>query len=171
MLISSVYGVRFNFGMNAMMNTIPGYLTGCTTSFNVPGGIPAVTTWDYATYLPWMLDMLQDKVWALGDYRDGLVGQDPATLATWSGDQADAVTNFQLIVVAEYLMMYYDHVKVDARIPVWIKTIADYMITQSRTSGPNDRYPDLLSTYTTCPGGHCHDGVHRDHDDGEPTIT
>lgn len=129
------YGARYNLRY-LWAPVFAGYLTGCTTGLVTPGGYPAVTSWDYATYIPWILNAMEYYIWNLpGDYRNGLVGQrhttiDPVVSGNPAADMNWGVTNFQLSVMAEDLMLIYDHILPDARIPVWLKTICDYFITQ-----------------------------------------
>ena len=136
--LSDTWGVRFNLGVKGIACVLAAYLTECTTGFAM-SGTAAITNWDYATFLPWTLNAYQDYIWNRGDYRDGLVGLRPAIAdlpigtGEWTG-----VNAFQLVLVAEYLMIYYDLVAPDPRIPVWLKTIADYQIAQSRAAVPTD---------------------------------
>lgn len=161
--LSTVYGQRYN-ARYIYASVLLGYLTGCTTGLTFPGGYPPVTTWDYATYIDWILDALEYHVWNLpGDYRNGLVGQRHGTISV-PDDAASGhpgtgtnwgVTNFQLSVITELLTLYYDNIAPDSRIPPWIKIICDYWISQTKPAEPGDsRYPEgaaWMSSYINLP--------------------
>jgi len=152
--VNDAWGHRYNFGGTGLLYVVVGYLVGCTTEFAQAGlGAPAMI--DYETHLPWILDALEYHIWNLpGDYRNGLVGQrsitDSRTDLGRHNDYSEyGITNFQLTIVTEFLMLYYDWVKPDARIPGWIKTILDYQIGQSRLAiGPGNGPDDQIPPYT-----------------------
>ena len=137
------FGTRFNFGAGGMWATLIGYLTGCTTVVNTPSGLVGPASWNYQTYLPWLIDTLEEKVWNLpGDYRNGTVGQ-ADTQAGVPGNPDSGITNFMISIPGEFLAMYYDCVYPDARIPGMMQTLADYIIGQSRASNAVETgYPD-----------------------------
>lgn len=168
--LNDAWGHRYNFGGTGLLYVLAGYLVGCTTEF-AQAGLGAPTQIDYATHLPWILDALEYHIWNLpGDYRNGLVGQRSGTdsrtdLGRHNDYSEYGISNFQLTIVTEFLMLYYDFVKPDTRIPPWIKSICDYQIGQSRLAttgfGPDDYptprtadigYPgQYVSTYKNCP--------------------
>lgn len=134
--LSVNYGVRHNLGVQGMYHLIPAYLTGCTTSF-AQSGLQALSSFNYETFLPYLLQALEDHIWNLpSDYRNGLVGQRHGTISTplSGGDERWGVLLFQLALIAEELILYNDLVKPDARIHTWMKTIADYVISQTRAA-------------------------------------
>ena len=142
--ISDTYGIRFNISSRGLFAVLAGYLVESTTSFTTPAGV-SVTTFDYPTWLPWTIDALVDYTYDLVDYRDGLVGM--RDTVTGEGTNPGDFPLFQLSLVANYLMAYYDHVLNDSRIPGLLKTMADFLITQSRASASSEAgYPDSWVT-------------------------
>jgi hypothetical protein len=141
--VSFSFGTRHNFGNAGMWSTLIGYLTGCTTTFDTPPGLSGPTAWNYATYLPWIIDALIETAFNLpGDYRNGTVGQ-RHTVIDEPGNPDSGISNFMISIPAEFLAMYYDCVKPDSRIPPLMQTLADYIISQSRPSVPGETlYPD-----------------------------
>lgn len=134
--INHTYTHRFNVGATSLQCALYGYLLEITTAFSTPGGYPG-GVFDYPTRLPWWIDALEEYAYDLGDYRDGLVGQrDTATNGGTMG--AGTVINFQTAVVADLIMLYYEQIAPDARLPGMLRTHADYMISQSRASASGE---------------------------------
>jgi hypothetical protein len=174
--ISFPYGHRFNLGAQGMISVLIGYLMGCTSP--VPNhSLGPNTDWDYEKILPWMLDALGETIWAMGggDYRDGLVGQRHTTIAAHGGDEHWGITNFQLTIMSEFLMLWYDNITPDSRISGWMKTICDYQIGQSRAQTTADyTYPNspYISAYDNFPPAYVANSTYTaTTTSGSPTMT
>jgi hypothetical protein len=102
----------------------------------VGGGFGAGRNNDTASWtndLTWMLDALEDYIFTTANsaaYLDGIVGMRP-TAGSGDGLGAGEFPTFQLAIAAKCLAFYYDNIDDDARIPVWLKTMADFVIGQA----------------------------------------
>ena len=141
--ISETHGMRFNAATVRLWPVLIGYLVESTTPFETPSG-SSVGTFLYPSWLPWTIDALVYWAFTTTDYRDGLVGMRSAADDTLG---PGIFPNFQLPLIAHYLMCYYDNVLDDSRIPGLLKIIADYAITQMRASVSGEGgFPDSWVT-------------------------
>lgn len=143
-LLSSQYSLRFNFGrsINAIL---AGYLVEATTEIASSGDVAAGNLDNYPQMFSWVLSVLENNEYALGDYRDGMVGLKSSTtdvvginqVGDPGGSPVGAASDWQLFqtaVVAEFSMIYYDLVDDDPRIPVWLETMGTIVDGQTRAS-------------------------------------
>jgi hypothetical protein len=130
------FGTGGGWGLMVM-----GYLFECTHSFsgNV-SGYPGFSI-TYSTHLARVMGALaanQISGASVGNVLDGLVG----THKTCSDNDGLGATgqffNFQLAVLAEYLMLYYRYVAEDSRIPTWLTTLGALVIAQQRLANAAD---------------------------------
>jgi len=157
-LISTEYGLRFNFGtrFNAIL---AGYLVEATTELASSGEVPAGNLDNYPQIFGWLMDALEDNIYAEDDFRDGMVGLKPTNtdvvginkVGDAGGSPVGAAGDwalFQTTIVAEFLMMYYDLVDDDARIPTWLAALGDIVAAQIRASNSGESgYPN---SYVHC---------------------
>ena len=130
---------------------------------------------DYETFLPWTIDALVERTFAEPDFRHDLPGWS-ATITDTDHSVDAGVANFMNIISAEHLMLYYDTVYPDPRIPGMIQRIADYTIEQSRAATATDHilYPlaEWVSAYVDClPAGVVTASFTATTVNGSPTLT
>lgn len=135
---------RFNFHIKNFQHVMP-YLVEATTQIVTgAGGGRDNATESFIDTVPWILD-------ALEEYERTT----PANLVGVPGcrDNAANTLNYQYMLVANFLLLYWFNIKQDTRISTWIPLIADYMITQlvydAGTSEVSLRYLNGTATYTT----------------------
>ncbi len=137
--LNSVGGHRYN--LQWFLAMLCGYLVESTTELTSAGSVSAAD-FDYPTQLPWMIDALEYYTYALVDYRDGLVGKRSSAhddmLAFGNYQDLSDFPTFWLALTATHLMLYYDHVKPDSRIPGIMQKIGDFLITQFRASASGE---------------------------------
>ena len=137
--------IRFNVGLFQYPLWIA-YITEAT--MNVSGGFGVGRTYGavpFATELDWHLDALEEFAYTAGystGYMEGIVGQ--RQTATLRGAvAAGEFPTFQLIIIARALIVYYANIFPDSRIPTWLQTMADVVISQMVDEGNRYTIPYL----------------------------
>jgi hypothetical protein len=93
----------------------------------------APRTPNYTVEMDWLLDAYEENELDLGDYRDGVVGMNKNYDDTTPGFDISEFPNFQLFVVADFLIDYYNNWQADSRIPAMLQTLADATLANSAT--------------------------------------
>jgi len=136
--VNAEWLIRFNVMQN--MFRAAAYVIGAT--MQVSGGYGSGrdnTTDSWTNDMTWTIDAYEEYRFTTanyGAYIDGIVGCRPTAseFGTLS-PAAGRFPNFQLAVVAKYLIFYYHNIDDDARIPGWIQKIADFIIAQTTDQG------------------------------------
>jgi hypothetical protein len=128
-------GTRFNFGRE-INSILAGYLMECTTELSTSGGNPAGNLDNYGQMLEWVIDAIENRAWTAGDattcpWLTGMLGIAPGSL---NDDAVVGIENFQAAIPPEFLMMYYDLVKPDTRIPGMLLALGEIVEAQARAT-------------------------------------
>ncbi len=128
--INSVYLPRFN--MVRWAPHLIAYAIGANRRQSTQSGF-GNRDMNFQAELPLILGALDNVAYTLGDYRDGLraLSQTSTDMLNKGGIGAGAVPNFQINYVNAFLMFYEREVYADPRIPGWIKTNTDVMLSNT----------------------------------------
>jgi len=144
--LDGTYLIRFNIAEPS--SWMVAYVCGATMGFGRDNNITLAEN-----ELKWILDAYEDNQYTTANsaaYLDGIVGQRPT--ATDNGTiPPGQFPIFQLMVLVRMLIFYYHNIKNDSRIPVWLQTMADFVIGQTSDAGTYYSIPYLHrdSTYGT----------------------
>jgi hypothetical protein len=127
--MSNNYLFRFNFGL-FFFPTVAAYLTEGVTKisggFGAGPGDP-----DFPSKIPLIIDCIEyNKFNDSSDYRYGIGGQMPTSIDLGPTNPGMFPT-FQVSVAADFLIMYYQSIRADPRIPPMVRAMGDYVIAET----------------------------------------